>query len=145
MTSPRATPSRSIPACAGEPWVSLRLYGISGVYPRVCGGTINFERPDGSFYGLSPRVRGNRITHHTRRHIPRSIPACAGEPYHTPHSTTHPQVYPRVCGGTAYCRVSRAWVTGLSPRVRGNRVLSGESSLGHRSIPACAGEPRTVG
>ena len=50
----------SIPACAGEPSsVSASMLSI-GVYPRVCGGTINFERPDGSFYGLSPRVRGNR-------------------------------------------------------------------------------------
>ena len=69
-----------------------------GVYRRVCGGTINFERPDGSFYGLSPRVRGNQaliqgpddsLSPRVRgNRAPkvldsvayRSIPACAGEP-----------------------------------------------------------------
>ena len=50
----------SIPACAGEPVVSMRRRGGTAVYPRVCGGT-----PAGVFLpancpGLSPRVRGNR-------------------------------------------------------------------------------------
>ncbi len=31
--------TRSIPACAGEPSGSCRMCGVSGVYPRVCGGT----------------------------------------------------------------------------------------------------------
>ena len=30
----------SIPACAGEPEVRLRLASSNRVYPRVCGGTI---------------------------------------------------------------------------------------------------------
>ena len=57
--------SRSIPACAGEPALSPHWLTHGAVYPRVCGGTINFERPDGSFYGLSPRVRGNPRYRHT--------------------------------------------------------------------------------
>ena len=111
------------------------------VYPRVCGGTMGELKVVWDKRGLSPRVRGNHQLREAGRLVLRSIPACAGEPYHTPHSTTHPQVYPRVCGGTSpFFRLGLARY-GLSPRVRGNRVLSGESSLGHRSIPACAGEP----
>ena len=32
-------------------------------------------------------------------------------------------------------------ITGLSPRVRGNRAITDKSNLVYRSIPACAGEP----
>ena len=52
-------------------------------------------------------------------------------------------VYPRVCGGTAGIA---SWVPikkGLSPRVRGNRVRSDREAVPVRSIPACAGEPRS--
>ena len=49
----------SIPAYAGEPRYARRLRTLSGVYPRVCGGTevpsLRREVPS----GLSPRMRGN--------------------------------------------------------------------------------------
>ena len=32
-------------------------------------------------------------------------------------------------------------ISGLSPRVRGNHILSGSGVVLKRSIPACAGEP----
>ena len=90
-------------------------YGVSKVYPRVCGGTT--IRP---IRQLSPRVRGNPT--------PAPLPACGG-------------VYPRVCGGTpprAWCRGVKR---GLSPRVRGNQCPPLAPRLRTRSIPACAGEP----
>ena len=50
---------RSIPACAGEPWVFGSPAQGDAVYPRVCGGTsIWMTFPDAA-RGLSPRVRGN--------------------------------------------------------------------------------------
>ncbi len=49
--------------------------------------------------------------------------------------------YPRVCGGTAIPRASYARRGGLSPRVRGNRILPPGVDARHRTIPACAGEP----
>ena len=52
------------------------------------------------------------------------------------------QVYPRVCGGTVNSRDRTAMPTGLSPRVRGNLPRRPRRSDVHRSIPACAGEPR---
>ena len=51
---------RSIPACAGEPFRSDRLWQPTEV--------------------LSPRVRGNRVRFPTGELGIRSIPACAGEP-----------------------------------------------------------------
>ena len=50
-------------------------------------------------------------------------------------------VYPRVCGGTPAFRVAREGLRGLSPRVRGNQLLSTHCRSPVRSIPACAGEP----
>ena len=66
----------------------------------MCGGTINFERPDGSFYGLSPRVRGDLAAKVVPPFCSGSIPACAGEPSTIFPYQTPIWVYPRVCGGT---------------------------------------------
>ena len=81
-TSPSAPAlrSRSIPACAGEPPRCTRGVKIGRVYPRVCGGTVPLVVGVVFVYGLSPRVRGNRIPAFRCLFIWRSIPACAGEP-----------------------------------------------------------------
>ena len=131
----------SIPACAGEPASTRRSYFRHMVYPRVCGGTLRWDTLSGAWYGLSPRVRGNRRRRWRRSWRCGSIPACAGEPVYSGSHSGHPRVYPRVCGGTPCAgRASiRAW--GLSPRVRGNPLFAGAGCARRRSIPACAGEP----
>ena len=50
-------------------------------------------------------------------------------------------VYPRVCGGTWALQPEPPPFEGLSPRVRGNRAGETGWTVGHGSIPACAGEP----
>ena len=133
---------RSIPACAGEP--NGLAHGADGVrvYPRVCGGTRPSDRCYKTRAGLSPRVRGNlwQIRRHAEHD--RSIPACAGEPMMPYSSSSSARVYPRVCGGTRSSTAAWYALTGLSPRVRGNRGASGAAEPHSRSIPACAGEPR---
>ena len=72
------------------------------VYPRVCGGTGLRDEDVRTFWGLSPRVRGNPpnvadvslmpgLSPRVRGNLPAaacspahvgSIPACAGEPQH---------------------------------------------------------------
>ena len=90
----------SIPACAGEPVAVPAWPRPSGVYPRVCGGT-EWSLVNTAFrWGLSPRVRGNRVRHHHRRPASGSIPACAGEPSPQSGKRHRDAVYPRVCGGT---------------------------------------------
>ena len=132
----------SIPACAGEPRSRVPRSSSRGVYPRVCGGTRTRPQAERSVTGLSPRVRGNRLRALRRRRRPRSIPACAGEPFLSIGAFRLPGVYPRVCGGTLVDR-SRAMVdSGLSPRVRGNLRPAGSPRVTDRSIPACAGEPK---
>ena len=155
---------RSIPACAGEPSRVMPGSSPPGVYPRVCGGTVDGtegvhtqdqvyprvcggtqpeDHAGGCPYGLSPRVRGNPTqpgcagAPMTRR----SIPACAGEPRPYGYIRNSAEVYPRVCGGTIERIFPTTSKRGLSPRVRGNLLacLCKAAALG--SIPACAGEP----
>ena len=51
------------------------------------------------------------------------------------------RVYPRACGGTELDTYATAIPVGLSPRVRGNQLLSSCEYRVSRSIPARAGEP----
>ena len=112
------------------------------VYPRVCGGTHKQSPLPHQGSGLSPRVRGN-LAHPDRIiKIPRSIPACAGEPQWRKWRKSRKTVYPRVCGGTCLTLTISPVRPGLSPRVRGNRGGKGHGDDPLGSIPACAGEPR---
>ena len=131
----------SIPACAGEPPSQLALPKAVSVYPRVCGGTAQARRRLSMSTGLSPRVRGNPILPGQSYVNDRSIPACAGEPGDTESRQPRNRVYPRVCGGTSRRLEPSSWLSGLSPRVRGNPAWSSRQARGDRSIPACAGEP----
>ena len=90
----------SIPACAGEPPKSMEIEIGLGVYPRVCGGTGELGFSSHPYWGLSPRVRGNRYRVNLVRFQRRSIPACAGEPDTASSVSISRSVYPRVCGGT---------------------------------------------
>ena len=136
-----ARESGSIPAPAGEP-PELRMGpGISGVYPRACGGTAFKARYLPCPMGLSPRLRGNR----GRRGRPlpgtRSIPAPAGEPAGLLLRYSPDRVYPRACGGTIGICPWPARDRGLSPRLRGNQGPADDGGYNRRSIPAPAGEP----
>ena len=134
-------PFGSIPACAGEPPRLLDSPVFTRVYPRVCGGTRVRPSVDANPQGLSPRVRGNQARRRVS-HVGRgSIPACAGEPRSWSYTRRKTRVYPRVCGGTRTGHLVYPEPEGLSPRVRGNRVLILWRHSALRSIPACAGEP----
>ena len=92
---------RSIPACAGN--------------PNTCTPTPSEQRS-------IPACAGNRRMALEYHDPMGSIPACAGEPVGRRYGGRARRVYPRVCGGTG-CNVRhRTNKTGLSPRVRGNRL-----------------------
>ena len=135
---------RSIPACAGEPCGCKSLPGSQTVYPRVCGGTGLGAGGKPEPGGLSPRVRGNLAGRLPGCRPGGSIPACAGEPALPLQFGQQDKVYPRVCGGTATTPVIEIEWVGLSPRVRGNRVIGSLGDQPQGSIPACAGEPKLV-
>ena len=114
------------------------------VYPRVCGGTSPALPYASVIVGLSPRVRGNPAPRLSTSLGQRSIPACAGEPYVMASPSWSVAVYPRVCGGTSANNTDLRDALGLSPRVRGNRIDAVGVQAGRGSIPACAGEPRSI-
>ena len=76
--------------------------------------------------GLSPRVRGN-----PPQRAQTAVKAILA-------------VYPRACGETRRRAQTAVKACGLSPRVRGNLTTSASCSMLPRSIPARAGEPRSV-
>ncbi len=135
---------RSIPACAGEPNYYKMPLAVIGVYPRVCGGTLVFPVGRYRAWGLSPRVRGNHMGMTREQWGERSIPACAGEPMQGVSQRKCVAVYPRVCGGTNGNIDIMVSGVGLSPRVRGNLDGYDSHRTKRRSIPACAGEPRSI-
>ena len=131
----------TIPACAGEPCRGWNTKKNSQDYPRVCGGTGFAPDEQRAHRGLSPRVRGNLAVAGSCAFLLGTIPACAGEPVVAAVAAGDAGDYPRVCGGTdsrARCISPRA---GLSPRVRGNLVVTRTIAASMRTIPACAGEP----
>ena len=132
---------RSIPARAGEPRSNADFNGLTGVYPRACGGTRRFRPFAPRIGGLSPRVRGNLSQGRGDKFGQGSIPARAGEPCTGQVHIIGYRVYPRACGGTITSVGSGHRGVGLSPRVRGNQD-SGSYCIPERgSIPARAGEP----
>ncbi len=139
--SPLKKSMRSIPASAGEPSLRLSLRLYRRVYPRECGGTAIVIGRCFSEWGLSPRVRGNRLLSVSALVWRRSIPASAGEPLLSNFLSRQLTVYPRECGGTEALNQMLAGTGGLSPRVRGNLVSVPDHAPYNRSIPASAGEP----
>ena len=130
-------PSRSIPACTGEPPFSSSRARRERVYPRVYGGTFRLPTGPARCQGLSPRVRGNRWSLAGALLDEGSIPACTGEPSLLSTINGLLPVYPRVYGGTGRMSLRLSNASGLSPRVRGNRLHRIPSRRGSRSIPAC--------
>ena len=105
----------------------------------MCGGTVGRQGGAGPVNGLSPRVRGNRIVSWSTVLTDRSIPACAGEPVEVVASYSVGEVYPRVCGGTFVSVCQLTYVSGLSPRVRGNPKYHCSFRFFSRSIPRVCG------
>ena len=134
-------------ACAGEPVQSKRKKRIArGLSPRVRGSLAETNRsPLSSDDGLSPRVRGSLQGKGGVSGRLGSIPACAGEPSRQRCRLRQTGVYPRVCGGAHTLPTLDSQLEGLSPRVRGSHPLNRYVEILQGSIPACAGEPTSVG
>ena len=137
----RGLPFGSIPARAGEPVFHRLRGGFLGVYPRACGGTRLPSLARRLLGGLSPRVRGNPSSIACAAASWGSIPARAGEPLAFGGLPARSRVYPRACGGTRGRGGEAPALSGLSPRVRGNRIHLVRLNEPVRSIPARAGEP----
>ena len=91
----------SIPAHAGEPHRRVLPPGRQAVYPRACGGAPRWTNRTPAYRGLSPRMRGSRVSLGLGAVVIRSIPAHAGEPLARVGTSRLRQVYPRACGGAS--------------------------------------------
>ena len=118
------------------------MYRQVTVYPRVGGGTQATGAQLANATGLSPRGRGNRLELGGWQARDGSIPAWAGEPRSNQCRPYVEWVYPRVGGGTWPTPPCARTGRGLSPRGRGNPLLTFLAKKLYRSIPAWAGEPR---
>src|SRR6266568_651288 len=134
-------PDGSIPACAGEPRTKPPPPSLRRVDPRVRGGAPGMELAPAEDTGRSPRARGSLLVAVLEKGLPRSIPACAGEPSPGFARSPSPGVDPRVRGGASGVRYGRTCEYGRSPRARGSQNGGGGQRLTLGSIPACAGEP----
>ena len=121
MTSESAIGSRSIPASAGQPISGFSCFGMGRVYPRECGAADGGCVGAGGLFG--------------------SIPASAGQPHTVPVVARLRKVYPRECGAASLIWSRLIARTGLSPRVRGSRLMQAAGRTRDRSIPASAGQP----
>ena len=96
---------------------------MARVYPRVCGGTMQWPALDVRVFGLSPRVRGNRQ-------------------WSGYASGLSPRVRGNLCGPDVSVE-AHPW-RGLSPRVRGNQ-LGARPYVSHEVYPrVCGGTPSYV-
>ena len=133
-------PGGLIPACAGKTSPCRGGCARTRAHPRVCG-----ENPEGGSHvreraGSSPRVRGKRRGVPGRAVAGRLIPACAGKTGRSSSSTGCPRAHPRVCGENHPGALLVGGRPGSSPRVRGKRSRTFQTTDAPGLIPACAGK-----
>ena len=74
----RAKPPRLIPAPAGNTWDQPRHHLGPAAHPRACGEHLSMATSISLWSGSSPRLRGTPHHAATLGHLPRLIPAPAG-------------------------------------------------------------------
>ena len=144
MARPPTISLGSIPACAGKPLQRPHRRSPASVDPRVRGEAAASTAWSRNDSGRSPRARGSRFLAADASAAERSIPACAGKPAPPESSNTRSEVDPRVRGEASARPSTSSTRGGRSPRARGSRCPKLEHDHPLRSIPACAGKPRSL-
>ena len=135
---------RIIPAHAGQ---TLRRHPprrLTPDHPRACGANAGTCFTSCASVGSSPRMRGKRCDPSPRRRPRRIIPAHAGQTSQLEHSVYSPADHPRACGANVSSDGMLSRCTGSSPRMRGKPALHSRAGVGHRIIPAHAGQTSMV-
>ena len=133
------SPSRFIPACAGNATARRRPHRPSTVHPRVRGERIVTVETVDPIGGSSPRARGTHLVTCRHRLLPRFIPACAGNASRPEIMRVGGSVHPRVRGERLAPLAALGMLVGSSPRARGTHRAPSADRHGRRFIPACAG------
>ncbi len=110
---------RSIPVHTGLPYRTRSGRGRTGVYPRVYGATDMANQGVEATQGLSPRVRGYRLSHPGTLLCFGSIPVYTELPRSGTWARSGAWVHPRAYGVTVFPPMPRKSVLGLSPCIRG--------------------------
>ncbi len=132
----------SSPHARGTPlalsWAVVGAWAVA-VHPRMRGERRLTRSVRLGARGSSPHARGTRQQTRRREHVPRFIPACAGNArgpgrHHRPRP-----VHPRMRGERQCAAQCVALPFGSSPHARGTPQHAGHRGRWHRFIPACAG------
>ena len=143
-TGHHRSPSRFIPASAGNTWADKAAQIKGSVHPRERGEHMSANMKQSIFLGSSPRARGTRDAERAAWKSIRFIPASAGNTTRAGSRPCPPSVHPRERGEHACARVPAVFPNGSSPRARGTpqRFLFPGDSL--RFIPASAGNTHSA-
>ena len=130
---------RFIPAPAGNTVMPGAPPLAGSVHPRACGEHFNCFFSSLFRAGSSPRLRGTLASDEPVGEFFRFIPAPAGNTSMTLCGIKGCAVHPRACGEHMMTRRGPILTVGSSPRLRGTRFFVGRRGVGHRFIPAPAG------
>ena len=136
-----APPRGLSPRVRGNPSCAAPSRSPPWAYPRACGATRRKRATTPWARGLSPRVRGNPFGDCAGCGVMGPIPARAGQPARGSGAPLGRGAYPRACGATPGLVNRSGSVSGLSPRVRGNRPALPRRGRRRGPIPARAGQP----
>ncbi len=133
------TPSRFIPAHAGNIGGRARPADDLPVHPRACGEHVEVHSPPSIVSGSSPRMRGTyRLSAHLAFGL-RFIPAHAGNISREWSIYPGAAVHPRACGEHHVAVGFGYPAAGSSPRMRGTWIDLRQGVRRVRFIPAHAG------
>ena len=130
---------RIIPADAGSTIARLVYLSVQGDHPRGCGEHSPLDLPDDSEIGSSPRMRGALACPIFAVQRDGIIPADAGSTCRLTRSCAWKRDHPRGCGEHDVVAPGKYPVGGSSPRMRGALILTFQSAILLRIIPADAG------
>ena len=133
---------RFIPARAGNTSPARRGTSGTSVHPRSRGEHRHARGNRLLVRGSSPLARGTPVLKCSRRHVPRFIPARAGNTGARCHPSRSPSVHPRSRGEHAAACAATSPPIGSSPLARGTPPCREPPDLLHRFIPARAGNTR---
>ena len=135
----RVTPTRFIPARAGNGSRAAALDILRAVHPRARGERTGFVHPVRFVAGSSPRARGTAEEHWRLAPGTRFIPARAGNGHTRGMPSGSLPVHPRARGERSTTRGRAVYFRGSSPRARGTAMAAYREAEKERFIPARAG------
>ena len=135
----RAGSGRLIPARAGNTEPGAGGRGCKAAHPRSRGEHSTVGSTISGLGGSSPLARGTLVNDAVSLSAVRLIPARAGNTYGKQWGANEASAHPRSRGEHRHFPSHRVIECGSSPLARGTRTQQLDKGIGHRLIPARAG------